>query len=258
MATKAFSEWASSVGAEFSNLVLPHVFGEHGKPFYNSVVSTFCYQLAKGEKPQILSDTTLDLMHAQEVSDQVRGLLLPGSRKQQELRPRGRAVTVSGLLTMLREMSESYRSGVIPDIRDPFRRRLFNTYRSYLFPEYYPCTIEKKVDDRGSLFEAVKESGGGQTFLSTTKPGVTRGEHFHTGKMERFLVIEGEAEIRIRRLFHSEVTEYRVNGERPASVDIPTLHTHSIKNIGKEPLMTLFWSNEIFDPENPDTFYEPV
>ncbi len=108
------------------------------------------------------------------------------------------------------------------------------------------------------LFEAVKGGGGGQTFLSWTEPGVTRGDHFHLSKVERFLVLEGEAVIRIRRVLGKEVWEYRVDGRVPAAVDMPTLHTHSIENVGARPLLTLFWTHDIFEPSAPDTYADPV
>ena len=100
--------------------------------------------------------------------------------------------------------------------------------------------------------------GGGQTFLSWTEPGVTRGDHFHLGKVERFLVVEGEAMIRIRRVLGEEVWEYKVSGDVPAPVDMPVLHTHSIENSGDGRLLTLFWTQEIFDPAAPDTYADPV
>ena len=113
-------------------------------------------------------------------------------------------------------------------------------------------------DHRGVLFEAVKSQSGGQTFLSTTGPGITRGDHFHLHKVERFLVLQGEAVIRIRKVLTDTVHEFQVSGEKPAAVDMPTLHTHSIENVGSKPLLTLFWTHDLFDPENPDTYADTV
>ena len=134
----------------------------------------------------------------------------------------------------------------------------FNTYRSYLYPDHYPVPLNLRTDARGGLFEAVKSHQGGQTFLSTTHPGVTRGRHYHHHKVERFLVVSGQAEIRIRRLFGDEVRVFKVNGAEPCFIDMPTFHTHEITNVGDTDLLTLFWSHEIFDPSNPDTYSEPV
>jgi UDP-2-acetamido-2,6-beta-L-arabino-hexul-4-ose reductase len=130
--------------------------------------------------------------------------------------------------------------------------------RSYLFPRHYPVRLELRTDSRGSLFEAVKSFGGGQVFMSTTRPGVVRGNHFHTRKIERFLVVSGEAEIKLRRLFANDIITFRVSGAEPSYVDMPTFYTHSITNTGTSELTTLFWANEIFDPADADTYMEPV
>lgn len=248
--------WAERRGGSFTNLVLPHVFGEFGKPFYNSVVSTFCHQLAKKEEPTLLADGALELVHTQAVGEQIVAAYT--DRVDDDLRMRGEPMLTSELLTQLKRMASLYTSHVIPDLRRPIDLRLFNTYRSYLFPDHYPVTLDVHVDPRGGLFEAVRSLNGGQVFLSTTKPGITRGGHFHTRKVERFLVTAGEAVIRLRKLFTREVVEFRVSGSKPQYVDMPTFHTHDITNVGKSELLTAFWAHEIFDPADPDTFMEPV
>lgn len=248
--------WAEKRGALFTNLILPHVFGEFGKPFYNSVVSTFCHQLATGETPQILRDGQVELVHTQQVAAEVFRAVL--DRRDGERRIGGEPVQVSELLARLERMAELYRGQVLPDLRHPLDQRLFNTYRSYLFPHFYPIAAKVHRDERGKLFEAVRSLTNGQTFFSTTHPGVTRGNHYHARKVERFLVAEGEAVIRVRRLFSREVVEFRLSGDRPQYVDMPTFHTHSITNIGSSDLQTLFWANEIFDPTDSDTHAEPV
>lgn len=255
-ATDIISQWAKEQGAGYCNLILPHVYGEHGKPFYNSVVSTFCYQLATGGKPEIDEDGQLELLHAQEVAEYVLAAIRSG--KTGDAKPDGVPIRVSELLLRLRGLSEEYLGGVIPGFNEPLDLRLFNTFRSYLYPEYYPRFLQLFEDNRGSLFEAVKTGHGGQAFLSTTRPGITRGDHFHFNKVERFLVVKGEAEISLRRRFDDSVKTFRVSGETPCFIDMPTLHTHNITNVGQEDLLTFFWSHEIFDAENPDTFPEPV
>ena len=118
--------------------------------------------------------------------------------------------------------------------------------------------LDLRSDNRGSLFEAIKSEHGGQVFLSSTVPGATRGNHFHTRKIERFLVVAGEAEIRLRKLFTDSVDTFRVSGARPCFIDMPTFHTHSIQNVGNSEVITLFWANEIYDPANSDTYSEQV
>lgn len=242
-------------GSSLTWLTLPHVFGEGGKPFYNSVVSTFCHQLARRETPRIDVDGDLELVHAQQVADVVLAQL---QAREPRVRVRGVALTVSELLARLEALAAQYRLKVLPALRDPFELRLFNTYRSYLFPEAYPVELELKTDSRGALFEAVRGHSGGQTFLSHTRPGVTRGNHYHRRKVERFLVVTGAARIRIRALFRGPATEFLVSGAKPVFIDMPTFHTHNITNVGDQDLLTLFWTNEIFDPSDPDTFVEEV
>jgi UDP-2-acetamido-2,6-beta-L-arabino-hexul-4-ose reductase len=259
-AAAVLARWAQDHGGRFSNLVLPHVYGEHGKPFYNSVVHTFCHQLALKETPTIDCDGDLHLMHAGSVADFIhKTVTVPTLEPSAEFRPQGVAMKVSQLLARLSEFATLYRDAkLIPDLRSPIDLNLFNTFRSYLYPDNFPVALQLHNDDRGSLFEAVKGHNGGQTFVSTTRPGITRGNHFHRRKVERFLVVQGEAIIRIRRLFSTEVKEFRVRGEQPVYIDMPTLHTHNISNVGDGELLTLFWAHEIFDPQTPDTVWEEV
>jgi len=249
-------QWATESGAMFANLILPNVFGEGGRPFYNSVVSTFCFQLAAGQQPQIIEDQCLEFVHAQSVAREVVATVHASSSG--DVLVKGDRVLVTEVLSRLMEMSRCYRDQLIPDVSEDLNLDLFNTYRSYLFPGHYPVRMALRADARGHLFEAVKSCRGGQTFLSVTKPGVTRGNHYHKRKIERFLVVAGRALIRVRRLFSEETTEFSVSGEVPQYVDMPTFHTHNITNVGSEDLITLFWANEIFDPKHPDTVREPV
>lgn len=250
------SDWALRAGGLFSNIILPNVFGEAGKPFYNSVVSTFCFQVARGEQTVVHQDAELEQVHAQVVARAFWDAV--GEKRQGDFWLPGRKISVLGLLERIRGFHALYGSHIFPDVRDDFDRDLFNTYRSYLYPDRYPTQLTLHTDARGSLFEAVKTYNGGQTFLSTTKPGITRGNHYHTRKIERFLVISGEAEIKIRRIFDGEVKVFAVSGKQPSYVDIPTLHTHNITNTGPNELVTLFWTHEFFDPESSDTIMEQV
>ena len=136
---------------------------------------------------------------------------------------------------------------------------LFNTYRAALFPAHYPIALTAHSDDRGRLVETVRAHGGqGQTFVSTTRPGITRGEHFHLGKVERFVVLSGQARISLRRVFHEDVVSFDVSGDAPAVVDMPTMWVHNITNTGDTEVTTLFWTHSLFDADNPDTYWEPV
>ncbi len=250
------ADWASETGAIFTNLVVPNVYGEYGVPFYNSVVATFCHQLAVGEKPRVIQDGRLELVHAQTVAHEIAAAI--DKRTAGEVRMTGVPLSVSELLHTLQGFDRSYRGHLIPDLKSGLDLDLFNTYRSYLYPRHYPVTLPLHSDARGNLFEAVKSLQGGQCFISTTKPGVTRGNHYHTRKVERFLVLGGEAVIRIRRLLTKDTVDFKVSGAIPQYVDMPTFCTHNITNTGSGDLTTLFWAHEIYDPQRSDTIREPV
>lgn len=245
------------VGGPFVNVILPNVFGEHGQPFYNSVTATFCHQLATGKEPEIQINRDLQLMHAQAVAE----LLLHAAAKpnKSDFPVEGQILSVSDLLRKLREISGPYLEGRLPDLSDSFTRDLFNTYRSHTFPAMWPILPVKHADARGELVESVRGAGGEtQVFFSRTKPGFTRGNHFHLRKVERFMVLEGDASIKLRRLFTDEVIEFKVSGETPAIIDMPTMWTHSITNIGNKDLLTLFYADDQYNPDDPDTYWVDV
>lgn len=245
---------AEAVGADFYDVLLPNLFGEHGRPFYNSVTSTFCHLLAKGERPAVDHDKQLVLLHAQDAADLLIGAAAPANQSGFEA-----SMTVTELLKRLEEISSTYRRGEIPDVADKFDRDLFNTYRSYTFPEQTPVSLKQHADSRGSFVEILRSHGGsGQSSFSTTFPGISRGDHFHRRKVERFTVLAGEATISLRRLFTAQVIEFHVTGDRPVAVDMPTMWSHKITNTGSDSLYTSFWTNDLFSPEAPDTIAEAV
>jgi len=248
--------WASEAGTIFTDLVIPNVYGEGGRPFYNSVVATFCHQLASGEEPKIIQDGQLELVHAQRVSRAIVAAI--AGRVSSQVRMEGERLSVSECLSKLQTFDRCYRAHLVPDLKADLNLDLFNTYRSFLYPRYYPVTLQLHSDARGHLFEAVKSLHGGQCFISTTKPGITRGNHYHTRKFERFLVLGGDAVIRIRKLLTRDIVEFKVSGTVPQYIDMPTFCTHDITNTGQAELTTLFWAHEIFDPQRSDTIRESV
>jgi UDP-2-acetamido-2,6-beta-L-arabino-hexul-4-ose reductase len=251
-----FRESMSTVES-FSDVVLPNLFGEHGRPWYNSFVATFCHELAHGREPERVSDREIRLLHAQDAADiMIHEAYASGPTV---VSPDGEPTSVRQVLRTLRDFELEYRDGQLPDISTPFRARLFNTYRSHLFPAQYPIYTKPRTDIRGTLVEGVRTGrAGGQAFISSTTPGSTRGDHVHLRKFERFLVVDGEAEIRLRRLFSEEIVRFTVTGAQPAAVDMPTMWAHSITNLGRAPLTTFFWSNELYSADDPDTFGCPV
>ena len=256
---KVLANWANQNDANFTGVILPNVFGPFCRPFYNSVVATFCYQLTHELLPEIHVDQTIDLIYINKVVKELEHILLNQiSSDKLDIQPTD-TIKVSKLLTKLTSFKECYlEKQTIPDITNLLDQYLFNTFRSYVDPTYYPVQYDLKTDERGYLFEIVKSLNQGQAFFSTTKPGVERGNHYHRRKVERFSIIKGKASVKLRRIGTNEVIEYILDGNNPSYVDMPIHVTHNLVNIGDEDLLMLFWTSELYNPEDPDTFYEKV
>ncbi|WP_415854068.1 capsular biosynthesis protein [Sinomonas sp. G460-2] len=253
-AGEILAEQARAIGAAYTNAHLPNIFGEHGRPRYNSVVATFSDLVAQGLAPEIHQDKELGFLHAQRAAEVLLGEL-PVDRMADHVR----TMSVSGVAEKLQELAKVYQDGTVPDIVDAFDRDLFNTYRSFLVGDMLPIRLTRHADSRGSFFEVVRSRGGeGQSSFSTTVSGITRGQHYHRRKIERFTVLSGSAEIAMRRMFDDKVYTYTVDGDHPVSIDMPTMWTHKITNTGSDALYTMFWINEIYDPASPDTIPEEV
>lgn len=253
-ASEILRKTCDELGLSFIDVLIPNVFGEHGRPFYNSVTATFCHLIANNEIPKIILNKELTMVHAQDVAD-----YLLGQASTKKFESTFQLIEVAQLRDEVVDLSEHYLSGEIPDISNYFTKNLLNTYRSYLSTERIAFEHNRHEDDRGSFFEIIKVLGGeGQTSFSTTVPGISRGDHFHRRKIERFTVLSGEATISMRKMFTNEVISFKVSGDEPTSIDMPTLWTHNISNNGTTTLFTSFWINEVFDPTAPDTFLEKV
>jgi len=311
LAEEALEAYAQETGARAIIYRLKNVFGKWSRPNYNTVVATFCYNIAH-DLPITISDPNheLALIH---IDDVVRhfmaelddtSLQVQGSRFKvdsangevlyRQVSPSFR-VTLGRLAEIIRSFRAMRNALLTPDFGDPFIHKLYGMYLTYLDEDDFAYDLTQRCDHRGCLAEFIKSPHFGQIFVSRTRPGVTRGNHFHHTKAEKFLVLEGEAVIRFRkvqgsmvqgsmvqgsmvqgskfevqgqkvqgsrfdgsRLGEQEVIEYRVSGEDFRVLDIPPGYTHNIENIGDTELITLFWASEIFDPENADTYYEEV
>ena len=237
-------------------MILPHIFGELARPRYNNVTATFIESLINGETPIIDAAGKVFLLHAGSAAQIAIDAVLHATTGV--VVPEARETTIPKLWEKLSTWHRNYKNNLLPDLTDPFDLEMFNSYRAALYPDHFPIVMKLNEDIRGTLFEALKGGCGGQIFASWTEPGFTRGNHFHLHKVERFLVLKGEALIQIRRVLSDKVWEYKVSGLSPAAVDMPTLHTHSIKNIGTEPLLTLFWTHDLYDPNYSDTYADSV
>jgi UDP-2-acetamido-2,6-beta-L-arabino-hexul-4-ose reductase len=234
---------------------LPNVFGKWCRPNYNSAVATFCHNISR-DLPISVSDPNreLELVY---VDDVVRCWLehldATGSKSDlyRSIEPTYR-ITLGELVEKIRSFRAVRQTLSLPDF-DEFNRKLYATYLSYLEPDDFAYGLERREDPRGALAEFIKSNTAGQLFVSRTRPGVTRGNHYHHTKTEKFLVVEGKAVVRFRHLMEDKVIEYPVCGKELRVVDIPPGYTHSIENVGSTDLVTLFWASEIFDQDRPDT-----
>lgn len=250
-------KWADCAGTRLINMIIPHVFGEYGRPFYNSAMATFCYLIANKEEPSVNKDGQLALIHVQDLVEEF--MQAYRNDVSGDVRIEGYHISVEGAADRLKILYDEYiKESRLPDLSDSITRCFFNALRGALSYDERLCVPVLHKDNRGWLVETVRAGSGGQCFVSTTKPGITRGNHFHRRKVERFFVLQGQAVVRIRKLFTDNVIEYHLDGNTPSFIDIPTLHTHNITNIGDTDLITLFWADEFFDPENPDTYFEEV
>ncbi len=256
-AAEVLRRWADKAGATVSDVVLPNLFGEGSRPNYNSAVATFCEAIVRGGACTVNRYGRTELLHAQDAATALlhhaRGGLSTAERV------RGELASVGDVYDRLAYFHDRYRATqTVPHLATRLNLRLFNQLRFAMYPAAYPVRLIQHGDHRGAFFEAARGMGETQTSFSTTSPGATRGEHWHADKIERFLVLRGQATIAIRRLFDDVVEEFQVSGDDPAFVDMPTLHAHNITNTGNEELLTMFWANDHFRPEAPDTWPEPV
>ena len=262
-----FEQWAERNHAKFSGFVIPNVFGPFGNPYYNSVVATFCHQLTHNETPKIDVDSEIKLVYVGELIARMIAQIESMYTTENDKGtidlikvPFTAQIKVSDLLTLLESYKHTYfDKGEIPDLGSSFKRNLFNTFLCYIdHLSFFPYQLKLNTDQRGSFVEAIKLNSGGQISFSTTVSGITRGNHFHTRKAERFVVIKGKARIELRRIGTDKVLSFELDGNKPSFVDMPIWFTHNITNIGEEELYTIFWINEHFDPDNTDTFFEKI
>jgi len=272
---KLLEDWATRNNARFTGLVIPNVFGPFGNPYYNSVIATFCHQLTHGETPKIEIDKEMKLVYVGELVQEIYTILslhpapsplhpapssLPPAPCTTHHVPFAYEKKVSEILTILQDFKSNYfEKGIFPDLSDKFKLNLFNTFVCYIdHQKFFPFMQKLNSDERGNYVETVKIKSGGQISYSTTKPGITRGNHFHTRKAERFAVIRGKARIELRRKGTDKILTFDLDGDKPSFVDMPIWYTHNITNVGSEEVYTIFWISEFYNPDDPDTYYEKV
>lgn len=259
-AEQVVEKWCKETGGQAVIFRFKNMFGKWCRPNYNSVTATFCHNIAHGLAVEISNkNLELELIYIDEV---IECLLSVIDHKPEgcEFRegPSAFKISLGDLADRISDYHASRETLLIADFADDFNRFLYTTYLSYLDGPDFGYSLKKRVDPRGSLAEFVKSENGGQIFVSRTKPGITRGNHYHHTKTEKFLVLEGQAIIRFRKIGEIEIIEHKVDGRDYKVLDIPPGYTHSIENVGQGDMVTLFWASETFNPESPDTYFEEV
>ena len=239
----------------------PNVFGKWCRPNYNSAVATFCHNIAHDLPIQVNDpNVVMNLVYIDDVLNELIEALEGNENKVGEFCevPVVHTITLGEIVDLICSFKKSREDRSVPNMSDAFAKKLYSTYLSYL-PEYqFSYDLRMNVDQRGSFTEFIKTPDRGQVSVNISKPGITKGNHWHHTKNEKFLVVSGKGVIRFRKIDSAEVLQYFVSGDKMEVVEIPTGYTHNIENLGDSDMITIMWANEPFDPEKPDTYYLEV
>ena len=255
--------YSKETGSKVYVYRLPNVFGKWCRPNYNSAVATFCNNIAHNLPIQINDPNVL--MNLVYVDDVVSSFIdklnvessFDLSNRFEEVSP-VHTITLGQIVTLLNQFKDSRSTLQLPDMGDAFEKKLYSTYLSYLPDDQFKYALKMNVDERGSFTEFIKTNERGQISVNISKPNITKGNHWHHTKNEKFLVVSGKGIIRFRKIDSEKIIEYFVSGEKLEVVDIPVGYTHNIENIGDTDMVTIMWVNEVFDKEKPDTYYLPL
>lgn len=253
--------YSKETGANVLVYRFPNVFGKWCRPNYNSVVATFCHNVAHDLPIQINdNNAVMNLVYIDDVVGELINALEGKANKADKFCevPIVHTVTLGKVAELLYSFKNSREVRTIPDMADSFTKKLYSTYLSYLPEDKFSYNLKMNVDHRGSFTEFLKTKNQGQVSVNISKPGITKGNHWHHSKNEKFLVVSGKGVIRFRKIDEEKVIKYFVSGEKLEVVDIPTGYTHNIENLGDTDMVTIMWANEQFDPEKPDTYYMEV
>ena len=256
-------EYAKETGAKVLVYRFPNLFGKWCRPNYNSAVATFCHNIAH-DLPITVNDPSvvMHLVYIDDVVDEfIRALQGKETREGDYCKvPVEHEITLGGIVDLLHSFKASRETLDVPDVSDPLAKKLYSTYLSYLPTDKFNYPLKMNIDNRGSFTEIIRTTDRGQFSVNISKPGITKGQHWHNTKNEKFVVVSGKGVIRFRNMNDPErkVIEYYVSGDKIEVIDTPTGYTHSIVNLGDTDLITFIWCNECFDPNRPDTYFEEV
>lgn len=259
-----FKEYSKETGAKVLIYRFPNLFGKWCRPNYNSAVATFCNNIANDLPVQVNDrNTELQLVYIDDLVEELLRAIENNETKDKYgycYVPEIHHVTLGEIVDLLYSFKESRKNLFIPNLTEgSFEKKLYSTYLSYLDPKDFSYKLKMNVDNRGSFTELVKSLDRGQISINISKPGITKGQHWHNTKTEKFIVVAGTGIIQLRKIGTNEIVEYKVSGEEITVVDMIPGYTHNIINLSEtENLVTVMWCNECFNPERPDTFFEEV
>jgi len=254
-------EYGRETGSDVLIYRFPNVFGKWCRPDYNSAVATFCHNVAHDLPIQVNDRSVhMTLVYIDDVVRELISALEGNPNKSGEFCkvPVEHKITLGEIVDLIYSFKESRKNLLVADLSDSFTKKLYSTYLSYLPEDQFSYPLKMNVDERGSFTEFLKSNDRGQVSVNISKPGITKGQHWHHTKNEKFLVVSGKGVIRFRKIDEEIVHEYFVSGEKLEVVDIPVGYTHNIENLGETDMVTVMWVNEVFDPERPDTYFLPV
>lgn len=239
----------------------PNVFGKWCKPNYNSAIATFCHNIAR-DLPIKVNDPSvvMKLVYIDDVVNELINALQGKENRNGDFCevPVVHTITLGEIVDLIYSFKKSREERSIPNMSDSFTKKLYSTYLSYLPEDGFSYELKMNVDNRGSFTEFIRTLDRGQVSVNVSKPGITKGNHWHHTKNEKFLVVSGKGVIRFRKIGSDKIIEYYVSGEKLEVVDIPPGYIHNIENLGDTDMVTIMWANEPFDPEKPDTYYLEV
>jgi len=240
---------------------LPNVFGKWCRPNYNSAVATFCNNIANDLEIKVNDPTVvMNLVYIDDVVDEFINAIESKENKIDKYCsvPVLHTVTLGKIVELIQSFKESRVNLTVPNMSNEFEKKLYSTYLSCLPKDQFNYLLKMNIDNRGSFTEFIRTPDRGQISVNISKPGITKGNHWHHTKNEKFLVVKGNGLIRFRKIDSDEIIDYHVTGEKLEVVDVPTGYTHNIINVGDTDMVTVMWANEAFNPDKPDTYYLEV
>ena len=254
--------YGRETGAKVLVYRFPNVFGKWCRPNYNSAVATFCHNIAHGLPIRVNDPSVvMHLVYIDDVVDELIGALSGDEHRAGAFCevPVVHEITLGGIVDLLYSFRDMQQDLEVPDFGDAFTKKLYSTYLSYLPKEKFCYPLKMNVDNRGSFTEIIRTPDRGQFSVNISKPGITKGEHWHHTKNEKFVVVSGHGLVQLRKIGTDEVINFEVSGEKMEVVEMIPGYTHNIINLSDtEDLVTFMWANEAFNPERPDTYFEPV